>query len=65
MWGRGGHPVLLPTAARAGILAAPPGLNLRGITAACQPLRVAVEHASVLADLDTAADLAELRARGL
>lgn len=58
--GRGGHPVLLPAAARALILAAGPGTTLRHVVAGCDPLRLPVDAPAVLADLDTPADLADL-----
>lgn len=58
--GRGGHPVLLPITAREAILSAGAGCNLRRIVAASAPLRVPVGSASILADLDTPADLAAL-----
>ncbi len=56
--GRGGHPVLLPIAARAAIGEAAPGRTLRHIVAAMPSLRVPVDSASVRADLDTPDDLA-------
>ena len=60
---RGGHPVLLPGTAREAILLAGPDVILRDIVRRCAPLRVPVASASVLMDLDTPADLADL-ARG-
>ena len=56
--GRGGHPVLLPIAARAAILVAAPGLSLRDIVAGLPSMGLPVDSASVLADLDTPDDLA-------
>jgi len=61
--GRGGHPVLLPMTARAAILAAPAGATLRTIVTGLAPVRVPVASASVLADLDTPADLEAARER--
>lgn len=58
--GRGGHPVLLPAAARGAIAAAAPGATLRTVLAAHDPLRLAVASPAVLADLDTPGDLAGL-----
>lgn len=58
--GRGGHPVLLPGAARTAILGAATGTTLRTVIAACRPLRLSVDSPSVLTDLDTPDDLAGL-----
>ncbi len=59
--GRGGHPVLLPAAARQAILSAGAGVTLRDIVAGLRPLRVAVASDAVLTDADTPDDLARLR----
>lgn len=56
--GRGGHPVLLPMAARAAILDAAPGVSLRQVVAMLPSVGLPVDSASVLADLDTPDDLA-------
>jgi len=57
---RGGHPVLMPTAAREVILRAAPPANLRHVLADTGALRVEVGTDSVLADIDTPADLEDL-----
>ncbi|MBD3220825.1 NTP transferase domain-containing protein [bacterium] len=57
---RGGHPVLLPGAARAAILAAGPDTILRTIVRAHDAVRVPVASDSVLLDLDTPGDIARL-----
>ena len=61
--GRGGHPVLLPAAAREAILAAAPPVTLREIVSARDPLRLPVPSPAVLIDADTPGDLARLRRR--
>jgi molybdenum cofactor cytidylyltransferase len=58
--GRGGHPALLPAAARQAILEASFTGTLRDIIGALGAARVAVASSSVLTDLDTADDLARL-----
>lgn len=58
--GRGGHPVLLPPAVRALAAAATAGATLRDLVAACDPIRLPVDSAAVLTDLDTPADLDRL-----
>ena len=58
--GRGGHPVLLPIAARTAISSASPDATLRDIIRALDPVRVPVADPNVLMDLDTPADLAAL-----
>lgn len=58
--GRGGHPVLLPGAARALVLAAAPPFTLRDVLARLAPVRLPVDEAAVLADLDRPEDLAAL-----
>ena len=58
--GRGGHPVLLPAAARIAILDAPPRATLREVLRDLQALRVPVDDDAVLMDLDTPDDLAAL-----
>jgi molybdenum cofactor cytidylyltransferase len=58
--GRGGHPVLLPAAARQAIAAASGAATLRDIVAAFDPVRLEVPSPSVLADIDTPGDLARL-----
>jgi molybdenum cofactor cytidylyltransferase len=57
---RGGHPVLLPSAARALIMAAAPPATLRTVIACLEPLRLPVDEPAVLMDLDTPQDLAAL-----
>lgn len=59
--GRGGHPLLLPDAARAAAAAAPADATLRDLAAGFAPLRLPVDSASVLVDLDTPADLDGVR----
>lgn len=54
--GRGGHPLLLPGAARDRILAADAGATLRDVAAALGILRVAVDDPAVLSDLDRPED---------
>jgi len=58
--GRGGHPVLLPGQAGESIVAAGSGTTLRDVVRAHDPVRVPVDSPSVLMDLDTPADLADL-----
>jgi molybdenum cofactor cytidylyltransferase len=58
--GRGGHPVLLPRSARATILAAGADATLRQIIRDLDPIRLPVDAASVLQDIDTPADIAAL-----
>lgn len=60
--GRGGHPVLLPGAARALILAAAAPATLREVVKRLDPVRLPVAQAAVLMDLDTRSDLAALTA---
>lgn len=62
--GHGGHPVLLPGAARALILAAAPPATLRTVVARLDPLRLPTDEAAVLMDLDTPDDLASLQEAG-
>jgi molybdenum cofactor cytidylyltransferase len=58
--GRGGHPVLLPGSARQALTRAPITATLRDVIRTLDPLRLAVEHPSVLMDIDTRADLGAL-----
>lgn len=58
--GRGGHPVLLPAAARQAILEASFTGTLRQVIGNLGATRVPVASSSVLTDLDTADDLARL-----
>jgi molybdenum cofactor cytidylyltransferase len=58
--GRGGHPVLLPGRARQILTDAPITGTLRDVIRTLDPLRLAVEHPSVLMDIDTRADLSAL-----
>jgi CTP:molybdopterin cytidylyltransferase MocA len=62
--GRGGHPVLLPGTARDVVLAAPSTMTLRDVLRDLHALRVPVDDAAVLMDLDTGDDLRALSARG-
>jgi molybdenum cofactor cytidylyltransferase len=58
--GRGGHPVLLPGAARALVLAAAPPATLRDVLRRLSPVRLPVDQPAVLMDLDRGEDLAGL-----
>ena len=58
--GRGGHPVLLPGRARRTLAGAPTTSTLRDVIRTLDPLRLPVEHPSVLMDIDTRADLGAL-----
>ena len=58
--GRGGHPVLLPAAARQAIDDATATATLRDVIRTLQPVRLPVEHPSVLMDIDTRADVRAL-----
>ncbi len=60
--GRGGHPVLLPMAARDTVLAEPATSRLRDVMRRLHPRRVAVSDRGILMDIDTAADLEALSA---
>lgn len=60
--GRGGHPVLLPAAARSLILAARTPATLRDVVGCLDAVRLSVATAAVLMDLDTRDDLAALAA---
>lgn len=57
---RGGHPVLLPAAARIAIRDALPRVTLRDLLRDLQAVRVPVDDPAVLMDLDTPDDLAAL-----
>ncbi|MCP4573608.1 MAG: nucleotidyltransferase family protein [bacterium] len=58
---RGGHPVLLPRAARGTILATAPPANLRHVLGEYGPIRVPVDDPAVLTDADTPEDLRRLK----
>ncbi len=58
--GRGGHPVLLPAAARIAILDAFPQVTLRDVLQDLHAMRLPVTDPAVLMDLDTPDDLAAL-----
>jgi len=58
--GRGGHPVLLPAAARIAILDSPAGTTLRDVLRDRHAIRLPVTDPAVLMDLDTPDDLAAL-----
>lgn len=58
--GRGGHPVLLPAACRETVARAAADTTLRDIVRGFDPVRVPVQQASVLRDLDTPDDFQAL-----
>ncbi len=58
--GRGGHPVLLPAAARQAIDDAPAMATLRDVIRTLEPVRLPGQHPSVLMDIDTRADVRAL-----
>jgi CTP:molybdopterin cytidylyltransferase MocA len=58
--GHGGHPVLLPRAARRAIIAASSGATLRQLVRDLDPIRLPVSEWTVLRDIDTPADIAAL-----
>ena len=57
---RGGHPVLLPPAARGTILSTAPPATLRHVLGEFGPVRVPVDDPAVLTDADTPEDLRRL-----
>jgi molybdenum cofactor cytidylyltransferase len=61
---RGGHPVLLPAAAREVLLAAPLTMTLRELLRDLRAVRVPVPDPAVLMDLDSGDDLRALSAEG-
>lgn len=61
--GRGGHPLWLPRRLFDAALALSPEVGLRALRQEHPPLRIAVDDAEILRDLDTAQDLAAARLR--
>lgn len=59
---RGGHPVLLPAAARETVLATAPPADLRHVLGEFDAVRVPVDDPAVLTDADTPEDLQRLAA---
>ena len=57
---RGGHPILLPPAARGVVLATAPPATLRHVLGEFGPIRVPVDDPAVLTDADTPGDLRRL-----
>jgi len=60
---RGGHPVWLPQARFAEVLALPRPSSLRALRQSHLPLRVAVDDPEIMLDLDTPDDLAQAEQR--
>lgn len=61
--GRGGHPLWLPRRLFDAAMALSPDVGLRALRQEHPPLRIAVDDAEILRDLDTAEDVAAARAR--
>lgn len=61
--GRGGHPLWLPRRLFDAAMALSPEVGLRALRQEHPPLRIAVDDAEILRDLDTAEDLAAARSR--